>query len=207
MRENKGLAGGSILCYGDSNTYGYDPRSCLGGRYPASVRWTGLLHAAGWAVVNAGENGRAIPRLAWEVEDAAGLLRRAGARALVVMLGTNDLLQRPGLAAERCAERMEAFLTALPGVAFAVLPVLLIAPPPLAAGPWTADDGLLRESCRLAEGYRTLAEKLGVRFADAGAWGIELAFDGVHFSQNGHQAFGENIGRELEALLGPSLQA
>ena len=37
-----------ILCFGDSNTYGYDPRSCLGGRYPDSVRWTALLEAAGW---------------------------------------------------------------------------------------------------------------------------------------------------------------
>ncbi len=35
--------GRRILCFGDSNTYGYDPRSYLGGRYPASVRWTALL--------------------------------------------------------------------------------------------------------------------------------------------------------------------
>ena len=28
-----------LLCYGDSNTYGYDPRSYLGGRYPDSIRW------------------------------------------------------------------------------------------------------------------------------------------------------------------------
>ena len=27
-----------ILCYGDSNTYGYDPRAYLGGRYPKAVR-------------------------------------------------------------------------------------------------------------------------------------------------------------------------
>lgn len=47
-----------ILCFGDSNSYGYDPRSYLGGRYPASVRWTALLEAAGWMVINEGENGR-----------------------------------------------------------------------------------------------------------------------------------------------------
>ena len=27
----------NILCYGDSNTYGYDPHT--GGRYDESVRW------------------------------------------------------------------------------------------------------------------------------------------------------------------------
>ena len=29
-----------LLCYGDSNTYGYDSQSFLGERYPESVRWT-----------------------------------------------------------------------------------------------------------------------------------------------------------------------
>ena len=34
-----------ILCWGDSNTYGYDPQSPLGGRYPPQVRWTDQLAA------------------------------------------------------------------------------------------------------------------------------------------------------------------
>ena len=33
----------TILCYGDSNTYGYDPQSPLGGRYPSQVRWPDQL--------------------------------------------------------------------------------------------------------------------------------------------------------------------
>ena len=31
----------TILCYGDSNTYGYNPVNGL--RYPKDVRWTGVL--------------------------------------------------------------------------------------------------------------------------------------------------------------------
>ena len=35
--------------YGDSNTYGYDPRSMMGDRYPQDVRWTGILQKeTGW---------------------------------------------------------------------------------------------------------------------------------------------------------------
>lgn len=52
----------TLLCYGDSNTYGYDPRSYLGERYPRSVRWTGLLAEEGYTVRNEGMNGRSIPR-------------------------------------------------------------------------------------------------------------------------------------------------
>ena len=32
-----------ILCYGDSNTYGYDPCSFIGSRYPAEHRWVDRL--------------------------------------------------------------------------------------------------------------------------------------------------------------------
>jgi len=43
-----------ILCFGDSNTYGYDPRSFFGDRYDAQNRWTDLLSVAtGRAVFNA----------------------------------------------------------------------------------------------------------------------------------------------------------
>ena len=52
-----------ILCFGDSNTYGYDPRSYLGSRYPAEDRWTDLVaKQTGWDVINAGANCREIPR-------------------------------------------------------------------------------------------------------------------------------------------------
>lgn len=60
-----------IVCFGDSNTYGYDPRSYLGGRYPESVRWTGLLKATGWEVWNEGEKGRSIPRSGEEIQIVA----------------------------------------------------------------------------------------------------------------------------------------
>lgn len=34
---------GTLICYGDSNTYGYDPHDTNEGRYPKEVRWTGIL--------------------------------------------------------------------------------------------------------------------------------------------------------------------
>ena len=90
-----------VICFGDSNTWGYDPRSCLGGRYEPDSRWADILAAkTGWAVSNWGLNGRGIPRAAPAFPADTG--------ALLVMLGTNDLLQGSGPAA--AAERMEQFL-------------------------------------------------------------------------------------------------
>ena len=48
-----------IVAYGDSNTWGYDPAA--GARFPAGVRWTGVMSAAlgaDFRVIEEGLNGR-----------------------------------------------------------------------------------------------------------------------------------------------------
>ena len=110
----------------------------------------------------------------------------------LVMLGTNDLLQ--GATTKEATTRMEAFLTPL-------LPhckqLLLVAPPPMKRGAWVPTEALVAESIRLAEEYKFLAEKLNIPFVDTRHWNIELTFDGVHFTEAGHQTFAENLGKEL----------
>ena len=49
----------TILCYGDSNTYGYNP--VTGGRWPEDIRWTGRLQQLlgdEYKVIEEGCNGR-----------------------------------------------------------------------------------------------------------------------------------------------------
>lgn len=186
-----------ILCYGDSNTYGYDPRSYLGGRYPRSVRWTSLLNVNGWEIINEGENGRCIPQSGDEIRAAAQSLRSTRAEILVMMLGSNDLLRQPVLSAEICARRMETFLCELQDQVPEAPKILLVAPPPMKPGTWINDSRTPDESARLAVCYAELAKRLGIRFADAGAWNVQLAFDGVHFSEEGHRAFAKGIRKEL----------
>lgn len=186
-----------ILCYGDSNTYGYDPRSYLGGRYSEDVRWTGLLKRSGWDVVNEGQNGREIPARDWEIQAAVRIVERSAPLELVtVMLGTNDLLQNPGFKAEHVTQRMERFLQNVLSNQSGIR-IMLIAPPPMRPGEWIGEARLLTESARLSLCYRNLAETMGVDFADAGAWNVETTFDGVHFSAAGHAAFAEGLRRQL----------
>jgi len=162
-----------VLCFGDSNTYGYDPRSYLGGRYPVSVRWTGLLNTAGWTVINEGGNCRCIPQLAADAKALGHTARRAETDMVSVMLGSNDLLQYPRPSAGVCTERMERFLTTLLEEVPVSCKVLLIAPPPMKAGAWV--DGALVESQRLAGCYEALARRLGIHFVDAGSWNVEIS--------------------------------
>ena len=183
----------TLFCLGDSNTYGYDPRSFFGDRYDRENRWTGILDALPeWNIVNAGANGRSIPA----GYQSAMLLRQIADRrpdGLVIMLGSNDLLS--GATAEEAAETMAQFLSQLPQ-----LPTLLIAPPTMAAGAWVTEESLVAESAALPALYRQLAAELHIHFADATAWNIALTYDGVHFTEDGHRTFA----RHMAALL-PSL--
>ena len=179
-----------ILCFGDSNTYGYDPRSYFGGQYPAQHRWVDLLaQKLSCTAVNAGENGREIPRREGELQHFDLMLsNQKPLDLLLVMLGGNDLLQ--GNSVEIVAQRMEAFLTRIP---LEKSQIVLIGPPRMKPGAWITDDRLLEDCVRLNVAYRTVAEKLGVRFVDTTDWDIEVTYDGVHYSEKGHATFAENL--------------
>ncbi len=169
----------NVICYGDSNTYGYDPRSYFGEGYDTC--WVDILaEKTGWNIVNDGMNGRRISKGPLEVPRDTDLL--------IIMLGDNDLLN--GFSAAQTTQRMKAFLNKL------ALPkdrILLIAPPPMKRGEWVPNQEWIEASRELGVAYRTLAEQTGIGFVDAGEWNIPLAYDGVHFTEEGHRIFGENL--------------
>lgn len=168
-----------IVCFGDSNTLGYDPRGFFGGRYDEP--WPEILAGKmNCTVINQGQNGREIPGQAMEFP--------ADADILIVMLGTNDLLQ--GSSPETVCRRMERFLASLETGRDRIL---LVAPPPMCPGAWVPDRSLTDASRSLAARFAALASRLGVRFADAGKWDIPMAFDGVHFTQEGHHIFANSL--------------
>ena len=176
----------NVICFGDSNTDGYDPGGYFGGRYDADCRWVDILAAeTGWTISNMGQNGREIP--------SAAPTFPADTDLLIVMLGTNDLLQSQS--PEQAAERLERFLSAIP---LDQNKILLIAPPPVSLGAWVPSPQLIDESRAFARLCQALAEQLGILFADAGRWDIPLAYDGVHFTEQGHRAFAIKLLEELK---------
>ena len=175
----------NVICLGDSNTYGYDPRGYFGGRYDADCRWVDILATeTGWTFYNMGQNGREIP--------SADPDFPADTDLMIVMLGINDLLQ--GRSPKQAAERLERFLS---GITLDRKKILLIAPPPVALGAWVPNQQLIDDSHTFAQLCHALAERMGICFADAGMWNISLAYDGVHFTEQGHKAFAAGL---LEVL-------
>lgn len=208
----------TILCYGDSNTWGYDPLTA--GRYPRGVRWTSRLQAAlpGDCILEEGLGGRTTV-----FEDEARFGRR-GLTYLPValkthdpidlvlfMLGTNDCKSRFHAHAAEIAEGMEALAETVlyPGLLHLrkAPEVLIVAPPRIDAE--TLSKGGMRfmfgedsvENARLLPRfYRELAQRLNVHYFDASKVTGPGA-DGVHLSPEGHAALADALAAFLPEIL------
>jgi len=199
----------TILFYGDSNTYGYDPRSFFGDRFPREIRWTSCLSAAAekeWKIFTEGMNGREIPSGKYELQHVFSLLQ-AGAEGqspdwFAVMLGTNDLFSTyPDFSADRVSDKMARFLEQIKEAAPTVS-VLLIAPPVIGREdtPSLEEQLLYRESLRLGALYEKLAVQRALKFVNTAEWSIPMGFDGVHFSKEGHRIFASCMMEVLSSL-------
>lgn len=188
-----------IVCFGDSNTYGYDPRAgSLYHRQPKEVRWTGILNQQpDLLVINEGMNGREIPHTEWEFQNMEAVLHRnRNADILLLMLGSNDLIAIPDVQAKDVAARMRKLFTRVPGLQYFQRDgrkTVLISPVPMTKPFCSNDMRIVGVSRELGSALRRVAEDLGLFFADAASFRVELSFDGTHYSESGHRQFAAAI--------------
>lgn len=176
----------TVLCFGDSNTWGCPPGGDSGRRFARDVRWPGVLQRLlgdDYYVIEEGLNGRTATLEHPWVEGRSGrpyLLPCCRTHApldlVIIYLGTNDLADHYQLSAaeiaESCASLVRIVRYAECGRDGSAPPVLLVCPPPIAATGPEADE------------YETAAVKsrtLGRRFAEAadGVGAELLDLDGV----------------------------
>lgn len=208
---------GTILCYGDSNTWGADPAGT--GRFPPDVRWTGVLQrelGAAHRVIEEGLNGRTTlwddpiePNRNGKTYLLPCLESHRPLDLVLLMLGTNDLKARFALSASDIAQAAAAVAhLALRTARTAddrAARVLLIAPPAVAA-PTDLDQmfaGGAEKSRLFPRYYRFFAERHGLAFFDAGAVVTASPLDGVHFSAEEHAKLGRALAAEVRRLLPP----
>ena len=205
-----------IVCFGDSNTYGFDPRLGGSGRYDKFERWTGVLDAQeGFSVVNEGLNGRCIPDSDSGFASLASVLdQNPDADVFAILLGTNDIFMIPGITAERVADRMRRVFQNVPELrdftrkagkhTLSVSParpsehVVFFEMVGIGSGQTKESTAKIMEE--LPTALKRCAEEYGADFADAGAWDIALAYDGIHFSEAGHRSFAHHMADVLAGL-------
>jgi lysophospholipase L1-like esterase len=207
----------SVVCYGDSLTWGYNPNPVS--RYPFEVRWPNVLEAELGGKVRVHSEGLNGRKTAFDdksvVEDRNGLVTLPVVLAthkpidlVIILLGTNDLkLDAPGSTLHaQAGVRQLVQLTKgfLYKYEYKAPKILLVAPPPLTyseAPLFEAFKHALDDSKRFGAMYKAVAEEESVLFFDAGSVCSADPHDGVHLSGDSTIALGKAIAKHVAEIL------
>ena len=211
----------AILCYGDSNTWGYEASTQQ--RLGRWDRWPGVLQRElgdDVHVVEEGQNGRTTVFDVPFEPDRNGLTylpvslqTHAPLDVVVISLGTNDLFL-PGVnaynAAHGAMKLAQVALTSAAGPADGAPSVLVVVPPPFA--PLTGLDlaespNVERESQRFSEAFRDAAaaslewDGIHVPLLDLREHITSSPVDGIHFEVEDHRSIGLAVAAAVRGLL------
>jgi lysophospholipase L1-like esterase len=184
----------TILCYGDSNTWGYEPGSKR--RLDHTQRWPGVLRedlSTGYLVIEEGLNGRTT---VWtdplaEYRNGKHLLlpcleTHKPLDLVILMLGTNDLKRKfsasPYDIARGVAVLITIIQTSASGADGVIPEILLLCPPPVGKLTELAEmfEGAEEKSRQLARHYRSVASEFGCHFLNTGDIIRSSDIDGIH---------------------------
>ena len=206
-----------ILCFGDSNTWGYAPDTNHE-RYAADIRWTGVLQKAlgdGFEVIEEGLNSRRIssddPRLGKEGRNALSYIlpcldTHDPIDTCILFLGTNDLKPDMGLSAAQIAENLGRLISTIQNrksqcIENHKVRTVIVVPPRIDENtPYTSKDGKYKGTAAKALALRTEYAKIAgsthsilVDIQDQ----LETGGDGIHLTAASHTLLGAAIARVI----------
>lgn len=212
-----------IVCYGDSNTWGYVPPT--GDRYDENTRWPALLQRAlgdEYSVIEAGTNSRTTSYddpICDYLNGRKGLmyvlLAAKPVDLLIISLGTNDLKftdargSSKGLdALLHLAESANHICSDLGCTkAFRSVPQILVISP-IALHPEidkrippSSLAGKYEESLRFCEYYEPVCRQHNVSFLNAALYASPSAEDCVHMLPESHKRLSQAIADEVRKIL------
>lgn len=210
----------NILCFGDSNTHGYNSKT--NGRFDVNERWPKLLQknlGDDYYVIEEGLCGRTTSFEDPVFEGLCGLhaiypcmMTHEPLDLVIIMLGTNDTKDRfnansfiIGKGLERLAQKAIDTHAAWRGAPN----VLLVAPPPIhpdyakTAVAGEMGDKCVERSRGLAKEFKDVADRLHCHFLDAGSIpGIEMyPYDWMHLSLESHKLLADELTNVIKEIL------
>ena len=201
----------TVLCYGDSNTYGYDP--VTGHRLSSDVRWTGVLAqllGGGYRIVEEGCNGRTTifydPADPWKC--GRDYLKpcfntHKPVDIVILMLGSNDLKRVFNASAEMIASGAEALAADIKDFTMLkqgyVPDIILVSPPEI--GPDIAssvfsrsfDVSAVSRSKQFPELYSAAAKRQNCFYFNAAEYIKASAEDSLHLMPDMHKKLAEKL--------------
>ena len=205
----------TIVCYGDSNTWGYDP--VTQDRLPITQRWTGVLAqelGAEYRIIEEGLNGRTT---VWDdpIEGHKNgkeylipcLESHKPIDLITLLLGTNDLKKRFSVSADDVAASISVLIDLVQksdtGLDGACPEVLLMAPPPFARLGEFAEmfEGGAEKSRKFSAYYRRVAKQYECHFLDTLQVIVSSELDGIHFEAAEHRKLGLAVAARVREIF------
>lgn len=208
-----------VLCFGDSNTWGYIPNS-KHNRYRASVRWTGVLQnllGNSHEIIEEGLNSRGI----LNGDNRPGKEGRSAMEYIIpcldthdpldyviVLLGTNELKAELNLSPEEIGENLKTLLNVInqrPSQFRELKPKLVLVNPPILnenteyALKGDKYKGATEKSLALGVIFEKIANDIGATFVDVQDKLI-TGEDGVHMTSEAHEILGKDIYKVISIL-------
>ena len=211
----------TILCYGDSNTFGQRSDDVTKGRWPADVRWTGQLQRLlgdMYYVIEEGLSSRttnidyaAKPGRNGKTYLTPCLQSHHPLDLVVLMLGTNDLKDEFGRSAEDVAQAVQELVSDIQTFAGQyTYPTKILVVSPIHIDETASHfDQLYSEkyshdstakSYELAASFERVALLNSCEFFDAASV-AQPGSDGIHLSYESHRALAEALQPHITSLL------
>jgi len=210
----------TVLCYGDSNTWGAKPIKTLGDiqRYDGGARWPGVLRrqlGEEFLVIEEGLNARTTVHddpIDGEHKNGKSYLlpcleTHVPLDLVIIMLGTNDLKSRFSMSAYDIASGLKPLLEIVASIApkngGTAPQTLVMTPPPLGRLSLLADmfrDGR-KKSRQFGEHYQAVADLYGSHYLDAGQLISSSDIDGIHFEHDQHEILGRTVARKVQQIF------
>jgi lysophospholipase L1-like esterase len=207
----------TILCFGDSNTWGYSPD--LPRRFNQDERWTMVLQSKlpqGLRIIEEGLNSRTT---VFEDPFEAGkkgldyllpCLESHHPDLVVIMLGTNDLKTRFSVSASDISKGAARLVQVVQNFEHGFMPhppqVLLVSPTRVFESDPSKEgfDGAEEKSKDLAKYFERRAMELDCHFLDAAQMVHPCEKEGIHWQVDQHEVFAEHLSQLLPSLLSES---
>jgi lysophospholipase L1-like esterase len=203
-----------ILCYGDSNTWGYIPGS--GERFSSDMRWTGLLQKAlgnNYEIIEEGLNARTtiLDDPKYEGKNGKKYLKPClqthyPLDLVILMLGTNDLKERFNRTPKQIAKGIETLISIIsdPDSNYNHRPKIILMSPPIVNESVNGVNenflGAEKKSKYLGTLYKNVAEKNKTEFIDLKKFVSPSKTDGCHLKPEAHQKIADLIFEKIKDM-------